>query len=81
MLYDNSRWLFFQQGSSKNILVDVDVSYPAGVAVDWVSNKLYWSDSVLGRIYVSELDGSSPSAIVTIDEGTLTNVVVHPLKG
>lgn len=65
----------------QNVLVHVDVSVPAGIAVDWVSDKLYWTDAALGRIYVSEFDGSSYSAIITIDEGELTDVVVHPLKG
>ena len=65
-----------------NVLVNVDVSYPSGIALDWVSRKLYWADALLGRIYVSELDGSSVSVIITTDEGEeLTDIVVHPLKG
>ena len=57
------------------------MQYPTGLAVDWVANKLYWTDSELGRIYVSELDGSSRTVIVSTEDGILSDVVVHPLSG
>ncbi len=57
------------------------MQYPTGLAVDWVANKLYWTDAELGRIYVSELDGSSRTVIVSTEDGILSDVVVHPLSG
>ena len=69
------------QNLTQSVLVSVDVSIPVGIAVDWLSRKLYWADAGLSRIYVSELDGSSPLVLVTIDEGKLTDIVVHPMKG
>ena len=31
---------------------------PESIAIDWIGQKLYWADSSLGRIEVSNLDGS-----------------------
>lgn len=61
--------------------MEEDVGISTGIAVDWLSRKLYWTDSTLSRIYVSELDGSSKTVLVTVDDGTLTDIVVHPIKG
>ena len=61
--------------------MEEDVGISTGIAVDWLSRKLYWTDSTLSRIYVSELDGSSKTVLVTIDDGTLTDIVVHPIEG
>ena len=61
--------------------MEEDVGISTGIAVDWLSRKLYWTDSTLSRIYVSELDGSSKTVLVTVDDGTLSDIVVHPIKG
>lgn len=61
--------------------MEEDVGISTGIAVDWLSRKLYWTDSTLSRIYVSELDGSSKTVLVTVDDGTLTDIVVHPIEG
>lgn len=68
-------------GGTPTVLVDQDVSLPVGIAIDWSSKKLYWTDSILSHIYMSELDGSLKTAVIVLDEGTLTDIVVHPLKG
>jgi low density lipoprotein receptor-related protein 5/6 len=35
----------------------VGVATPDGLACDWVTKKLYWTDSDTGRIEVTTLDG------------------------
>ena len=61
--------------------MDKDISLPAGLTVDWLSKKLYWTDSLLPHIYMSELDGSLKTVVIILNEGVLTDIVVHPLKG
>ena len=52
-------WPAASSGSSPQIEVVVSrgVISPDGLACDWVSRKLYWTDSGVKRIEVSDLDG------------------------
>ena len=47
-------------GSQKIVepIVTTGLISPDGLACDWVGRKLYWADSELDRIEVSNLDGS-----------------------
>ena len=47
----------FINGSQTEVIVDVGVTYPDGLAVDWVADNIYWTDSFLERIECSRLDG------------------------
>ena len=59
-----------------------DAGRVGGVAVDWVTRKLYWTDQKRGIVFVSNLDGTYKSALVALsDEQLLMDIVVHPLKG
>lgn len=37
---------------------------PGGLAVDWVTDKLYWTDAGTNRIEVSTLNGSLRSLLI-----------------
>ena len=58
-----------------------DVSYvpfPEGIAVDWISGKLYWTDAKRDAIYVGDLRNGRK---VTIIEGKIDSpkaIVVSP---
>lgn len=73
--------LSLSQGLYQQTIVDVDVVDVGGMAVDWVTRKLYWTDRDLKAIFASNLDGSHKTALVTSLDGKPTDVVVHPLKG
>ena len=61
-----------------------DVSYvpfPEGIAVDWISGKLYWTDAKRDAIYVGDLRNGRK---VTIIEGKIDSpkaIVVSPSNG
>ena len=61
-----------------------DVSYvpfPEGIAVDWTSGKLYWTDAKRDAIYVGDLRNGRK---VTIIEGKIDSpkaIVVSPSNG
>lgn len=40
-------------GSGQQTVHDVDVVHPDGLAVDWVSRNLYWTDTGTDRIEVT----------------------------
>ena len=58
-----------------------DVCFLGGVAVDWISNKLFWSDSGTSKIEVSHLDGSSRSVLIWEGLEKPRALALHPIKG
>lgn len=48
------------------------------MAVDWVTNKLYWSDAGTKRIEVSNLDGSMRSILIWEGLDKPRDIVVDP---
>jgi len=37
---------------------------PAGIAVDWLTHKLYWTEAVNQRIEVANMDGTMRTVLV-----------------
>ncbi|XP_043497943.1 low-density lipoprotein receptor-related protein 2 isoform X2 [Polistes fuscatus] len=62
-------------------------SKPTGLAVDWISGNLYWSEvddtgvRPLGRIMVSKSDGRYRRSLVTTDLDGPTSIVLDPQLG
>ena len=44
-----------------------NVSHPDGLAVEWVTRNLDWTDTGTDRIEVSRLDGSSRTIVISED--------------
>lgn len=53
---------------------------PAGLAVDWVTSKLYWTDAGTNRIEVSNLDGSMRGLLVWEGLEKPRDIVVDPIR-
>ena len=57
------------------------VPFPEGLAVDWISGKLYWTDAKRDAIYVGDLRNARK---MTIIEGKIDSpkaIVVSPSNG
>ena len=57
------------------------VPFPEGIAVDWISGKLYWTDAKRDAIYVGDLRNGRK---VTIIEGKIDSpkaIIVSPSNG
>ncbi|CAG9854879.1 unnamed protein product [Phyllotreta striolata] len=59
-------------GTNRLIIANTNLTYPNGLAVDHLSNKIYWVDGGIGRIEFATLDGSNRK--VLLGEGS----VKHP---
>ena len=47
-----------RSGGPRITVIGVDLKSPESIAIDWIGRKLYWADSELRRIEVSNLDGT-----------------------
>jgi len=55
----------FPNGSSVEVIGDIDVHTPAGLAVDYVGRNVYWTDEGNNKIEIATLDGSSRRSLIT----------------
>lgn len=51
---------------------------PGGVAVDWIHDLLFWTDSGTRRVEVASLDGSQRAVIAANDLDKPRAIAVHP---
>ena len=60
-------------GGNKKNLVETDLQWPNGLAVDQVKDRIYWADSKLDVIETVKIDGSDRRTI-------LTTHTIHPFS-
>lgn len=63
------------------VIVSTSMELPAGLAVDWVGRKLYWTEAGLDRIEVANLDGSMRSVLVWDNLDKPRDIIVDPIGG
>ena len=57
-------------------------AYSSFIAIDWISNNLYYTSSNDSIIYVCDLPNALNCAIVLkLDQSKLRDIVLHPMKG
>jgi len=44
--------------------VSFEIQHPDGIALDWISRNLYWTDTGTDRIEVTRLDGGYRKVII-----------------
>lgn len=71
----------FMNGSRTEHVVSVDLLYPDGLAVDWIGNNLFWTDSKTHRIEVSRLDGRYRKLLLWEDIWEPRSITLDPEHG
>ncbi|KAG5848887.1 low-density lipoprotein receptor-related protein 4-like isoform X1 [Anguilla anguilla] len=66
-------------GSKQEMVVDTSLESPAGLAIDWLTNKLYWTDAGTDRIEVSNTDGSMRTVLIWENLDRPRDIVVDPI--
>ncbi|XP_050708950.1 low-density lipoprotein receptor-related protein 4-like [Eriocheir sinensis] len=56
-------------------------STPNGLAVDWVANNIYWTDSIRKVLEVARLDGSSTKVVINNNLKSPRAIAVFPGEG
>ncbi|EDW86389.2 uncharacterized protein Dwil_GK17732 [Drosophila willistoni] len=88
-----NNWLFFADVNldvirrvnllnftDNKVIVSTDLLTPNGIAVDWIAENLYWSDTDRKVIEVSRLDGSCRKKLIEDGLGDPRSLIVHPKK-
>ena len=57
------------------------VGSPAGLAIDWITRKLYWTDAGEKRIELSDVDGGLRTVLVWEHLDKPRDIAVNPLSG
>lgn len=61
----------WMDGSHRGVIVDTDIGWPNGMAIDVQEKKVYWCDAKTDRIEVCDYDGSGRRVV-------LDDVLPHP---
>ncbi|XP_064423218.1 low-density lipoprotein receptor-related protein 4 isoform X2 [Latimeria chalumnae] len=68
-------------GDKQETVVDSSLESPAGLAIDWITDKLYWTDAGTDRIEVSNVDGSMRTVLIWENLDRPRDIVVDPVGG
>lgn len=64
-------------GSDRKVVVNSDLGFPTGLAIDFMARKLFWADALHDRVEMSDFDGKKRTKIILHAEHpfgfTLTN--------
>jgi low-density lipoprotein receptor-related protein 4 len=62
-------------------IISTNLSTPTGLAVDWIANNIYWTDTTRKVIEVSRLDGSCRKVLIYDKVEDPRALTVFPKKG
>ena len=69
----------FLNGSNQETIVQNNLVSPAGLALDWVTNKLYYTDPGTNRIEVASTDGKQRALLIWQGLEKPRDIVVNPI--
>jgi low density lipoprotein receptor-related protein 5/6 len=67
--------------STVSVIVSTGLMAPDGLACDWIGRKLYWTDSEINRIEVSNLDGQMRKVLFRDGLDQPRAIALYPQKG
>ncbi|XP_060530301.1 low-density lipoprotein receptor-related protein 6 isoform X2 [Cylas formicarius] len=71
----------FVNGSEPQKVIDLGLTSPKGIAVDWLGLNIYWTDPLSHRIEVSRLVGTSRRTLLWDETYEPHDIVLDPVYG
>ncbi|XP_062539561.1 low-density lipoprotein receptor-related protein 4 [Armigeres subalbatus] len=71
----------FINGSQQEAIIKSNLISPAGLALDWITDKIYWTDAGTNRIEVASTDGKQRTLLIWEKLDKPRDIVVHPSDG
>ncbi|KAL8566047.1 hypothetical protein ACOMHN_036206 [Nucella lapillus] len=68
-------------GTGQETLVDTELGFNGGIAIDWVGRNLYWTGTDMDRIEVSRLNGSERKVLIADNLDQPRAICLDPTKG
>ena len=81
---DINQHVIKRMNMSSDVIEDVitdDLGSVGGLAVEWESRLIYWTDSMYNRIEVASLDGSKRKLLFTEKVDKPRGIELYPKKG
>ena len=63
--------------SGKRVLIS-DVNNTEGLAVDWISRNIYWTDNYLKTVEVANIDGQHRTTLIDTGLDKPRAIAIHP---
>ncbi|XP_061184425.1 low-density lipoprotein receptor-related protein 2-like [Saccostrea echinata] len=67
----------YMDGTSKMYIATTNIGAPTGLAIDFTSNRLYWTDAIKNRIEYSDLNGGNRHVLTTDKDACPFGIIVH----
>lgn len=71
----------YGHGKVVETFVNIEVYHPDGIAVDWLSRNLYWTDTGSDLIQVAKLADFTRKVLISEGLDEPRAIVLEPLKG
>ncbi|XP_065200337.1 very low-density lipoprotein receptor-like isoform X2 [Planococcus citri] len=69
------------EGDDRTVVITNDVTSSDGLAVDWIYNHIYWSDSKKNTIELSNFEGNMRKTLIKSSIDSPRGIAVNPLLG
>jgi len=69
------------EGSQRKMVISDDMTTADGLAVDWIYNHLYWTDTKKKTIELANFEGNMRKTILNDNLYEPRSIAVNPLDG
>ena len=66
----------FMDGGERRAIVSTNLKQPNGITIDYLTNQIYWTDSVLNKIEYANYDGTGRTELETSEAGLFSPFAV-----